>query len=409
MSRLLVSNQDALVADLAQDDSAKFRLVVVAEYYDSGGTRFYLKQLLDFYASRDVWICLVGIHKTPDAEIRELLAKHGFAYVAYSAVMNSTTQSTASSGPPVWWWPLAWRERQAFSRFLRSVQAKAIVVSAGTPGQFLGAACAGEGIYLLHTYPHGRRQQVLGRLVLAPLARRVTTLVAVSQYERRAMEKLWRIRRSERSVAVIPNTVGPCRDDEAAPPEVPPMVLTAAWVEAYKEPLEWIEIAAAVSKRVGRENVQFVWFGEGSMLEACRIAAYRVQQVADVRFVGHSAEIENEYRKATLYLQPSSTENMSLSVIDALRFGLPAIGTRVGGIPEIIDDQVTGVLFPRHDVEAAAEAIVRLLRNSETRIAMSAASRLRYAEHFSESHWHQQLDDVHRATCSSWKSGHDSA
>ena len=402
-----MDDQVLVAADLSRANSAKPRLILVAEYYGSGGTRFYLKQLLEFYASREVWICLVGTHLTPDAEIQELLSKHGFAYVSYSAVMSSTVHSPEPSRPPVWWPPSVRQERRAFTKFLRRIQASAIVVSAGTPGQFLGAAGAGDGIYLLHTYPHGRRQQVLARLVLAPFAQSVKTFVAVSKYEQRAIETLWRVGRADKRIAVVPNTAGPVRGDDAATPEAPPLVITAAWVEAYKEPLEWVEIAEAVSQRMGRQNVQFVWFGEGSMLEACKTAANRIQDVADVRFAGHVAEMEAVYRKATLYLQPSSTENMSLSVIDALRFGLPAIGTQVGGLPEIIEDEVTGVLVPQHDVRAAAAAIVRLLRDTETRLAMSAASRARYAEHFSESHWHRQLDHVHRITFDSWKSIHD--
>ncbi len=404
-----MNDQDAVAADPVGGDCPTFRLVLVAEYYDSGGTRTYLKQLLDFYAMHGVWVCLVGIQANPDAEIQELLAKYRFSYVAYSAILKPTSQPTGSLRPPVWWAPSVWGERKAFAGFLRDIRARAIVVSAGTPGQFLGAAGAAGGIYILHTYPHGRRQQLLARFVLAPFARRVTKFVAVSKYQQRAMRKLWRIRDSERCVAVIRNTTGPSRDEDLELPLSPPRVLTASWVEAYKEPFHWLEIAVAVSQRMGRENVQFVWFGEGSMLEACRMEASRVQDVADVCFAAHAAALAGASRRATLYLQTSSTENMSLSVIDALRFGLPTVGTRVGGLPEIINDQVTGVLVPPRDVNAAVEAIASLLQDSEARSAMGKASRLRYAEHFSESNWHRQLDDVHSGTFSQWSSASENA
>jgi len=277
-----------------------------------------------------------------------------------------------------------------------------MVVSVGTPGQILGAVGAAYGIYILHTYPHGRRQQFLARLVLAPFARRVTKFVAVSKYERLAMGKLWRIRDFEKTIAVIPNTAGPVRDDASPATSTPPRVLTASWVESYKEPLDWIEIAKGVSERLGRESVQFVWFGEGSLLEGCKLATKRVHAAADVRFAGHVAELEREYQKSTLYLQTSSTENMSLSVIDALRFGVPAVATTVGALPEIVDDQVTGVLVPVHDVSATVEAIVQLLQNSEAREAMSKASRRRYADHFSESIWYRRLDEVHGEALGLW-------
>ena len=397
-----MSEKDVIAGDLDGDNCAKLRLVLVAEYYDSGGTRTYLKQLLDFYALHRVWVCLVGLQAKPDIEIQELLSEYGFDYVGYSAITKRRARSTDSSRPPVWWAPSIYRERRAFTRFLRRIRAESIVVSVGTPGQFLGAVGAADGIYILHTYPHGRRQQFLARWLLAPFTRRVTKFVAVSNYERLAMGKLWRIRDFEKTIAVIPNTAGPVRDDASPATSTPPRVLTASWVESYKEPLDWIEIAKGVSERLGRESVQFVWFGEGSLLEGCKLATKRVHAAADVRFAGHVAELEREYQKSTLYLQTSSTENMSLSVIDALRFGVPAVATTVGALPEIVDDQVTGVLVPVHDVSATVEAIVQLLQNSEAREAMSKASRRRYADHFSESIWYRRLDEVHGEALGLW-------
>jgi len=58
-----------------------------------------------------------------------------------------------------------------------------------------------------------------------------------------------------------------------------------------------------------------------------------------------------------MYLQVSSTENMSLSVIDALRHGVPAVVTDVGGLPEIVEHGKSGLVVPSAPSEVIAESV----------------------------------------------------
>lgn len=288
------------------------------------------------------------------------------------------------------------RERAAFRQLLKQIGAHGIVVTAGTPGQFVGAAGASKrGIYILHTYPHGRRQEFLGRWLMHMFFRRVHRLVAVSHFQRRAMARLWRMGSRMNDIVVIPNTAGPIIPALTPAPAQTLEVITASWLEPYKQPLEWLDVATAVAQRLGREHVRFTWLGEGSMLELCRKAAQDRFHEVDANFVGHSDDVESGYRKASLYLQLSSTENMSLSVIDALRFGVPAVATAVGGLPEIVDDGSTGLLVPVHDVDAAATAVSRLLSDTSLRESMVKASRERYSEHFGPEKWYESMTALH--------------
>lgn len=378
--------------------------MLVAEYYDSGGTRTYLRQLLDFYATRGTSVILVGCHAKPDAEVAEWLAERGFSFAAYAQVIGAEPDHPGMAHPRVWSPTYMRRERVAFRRFLNCVSADGIVVTAGTPGQFAGAAGASaRGIYILHTYPHGRRQRALGRCLMHAFFRSVSCLVAVSEFQRQEMTRLWRMDRRSDDIVVIPNTTGPVVAAPDLSMQAPFDVITASWLEPYKEPLEWLDIAAGVSQRVGRDNVRFTWLGEGSMLEACREAADRSDGV-QATFIGHCDDVEPAYQQATVYLQPSSTENMSLSVIDALRFGVPAVVTNIGGLPEIVDDGATGLIVPVHDVDAAAGAIARLLCDPDLRASMATASQARYAAQFAPARWTERMtqlhDDVFGTSCS---------
>ena len=84
---------------------------------------------------------------------------------------------------------------------------------------------------------------------------------------------------------------------------------------------------------------------------------------------------------ADLMLMPSELESFGLAALEAMACKVPAIATRVGGVPELIDDGVTGLLYPVGDVDAMAAGAVSLLKDRDRLEAMrrQGARRLRIA------------------------------
>lgn len=76
------------------------------------------------------------------------------------------------------------------------------------------------------------------------------------------------------------------------------------------------------------------------------------------------------FKRADLFVLPTYAEGMPVAVIEAMAAGLPVIATRVGGIPELIDDGVEGYLVAPGDVEALADRIARLIRDPSERQRM---------------------------------------
>jgi len=374
-------------------------LVVLAEFYDSGGTRTYLKQLLEFYAESGRSVILVGCYSEPDAEIAAVLRAHSFSFVSYFDILNAGSLNHSSARK---WVPKVWspgymkRERVAFRQFLSQSGAQGIVVSAGTPGLFAGAAGATEsGVYILHTYPHGRRQEYLGRFLMKAFFSRVKRFVAVSQFQKDQMTRLWRLSGGDERIEVIRNSTGPVLGARVGVAPTGGVVITASWVEEYKNPEFWIQTALIASKELSKAQIQFTWFGSGSMLEVSRVKATAIAEFAHAEFAGHVPSPEVEYVSAFVYLQPSSVENMSLSVIEALRFGLPAVVTNVGGLPEIVENGITGFVVPSDSPELAAAAIIRLTEDSELWSQMSQASQARYSKYFAPESWGAAMSDLH--------------
>ena len=88
------------------------------------------------------------------------------------------------------------------------------------------------------------------------------------------------------------------------------------------------------------------------------------------------------YQDADIFVMPSFDEAFSLVLLEAMQFGLPVVASNVGGIPDIVADNVTGYLVPRQDACALSEKLVALINNFELRTSMGIAARKRYEENF---------------------------
>lgn len=103
---------------------------------------------------------------------------------------------------------------------------------------------------------------------------------------------------------------------------------------------------------------------------------------------------------ADLTVLPSPAEPFGLVVAEAMATGKPVIGARAGGIPEIIDDGVTGYLVPPRDPAALAEKLVELARSPELRARMGRAGREAACGRFSPAHVATQFEAIYRRVAS---------
>jgi len=101
-----------------------------------------------------------------------------------------------------------------------------------------------------------------------------------------------------------------------------------------------------------------------------------------VRFLGFRRDLPDVIAAADLVVLPSVAEAFGLVVAEALYLGTPVVATNVGGIPEIVEDGVDGVLVPPADSTALVDAIVSLLGDSARRRRFASAGRERVRERF---------------------------
>jgi glycosyltransferase involved in cell wall biosynthesis len=110
-------------------------------------------------------------------------------------------------------------------------------------------------------------------------------------------------------------------------------------------------------------------------------------------------EIEDYLQAADLGLFTSETESFCLSILEAMYFGCPSVARRAGGIPEVVEDNVSGLLLPSDDPDALTRAIESLIQDPKRRMTMGQAAQRRARERFSAEVIVPRYEALYRSVC----------
>jgi N-acetyl-alpha-D-glucosaminyl L-malate synthase BshA len=110
-------------------------------------------------------------------------------------------------------------------------------------------------------------------------------------------------------------------------------------------------------------------------------------------------EIEDYLQAADIGLFASEAESFCLSILEAMCFGCPSVATRVGGVPEVVEDGVSGVLVNCGDVSGMVNAVEELIGNPSRRTAMGKSARIRAEQNFGACAIVPQYEALYRRIC----------
>jgi N-acetyl-alpha-D-glucosaminyl L-malate synthase BshA len=149
-----------------------------------------------------------------------------------------------------------------------------------------------------------------------------------------------------------------------------------------KRILDVVQVFARVTKAL---PARLLMIGDGPDRSAAEHLALTLGVAGRIHFLGKQDNVNELLPMADVMLMPSEMESFGLAALEAMACSVPSIATRVGGVPELIDDGVNGLLFPLGDVEAMAEAAIELLRDGDRLRAMAAAARKNASDRFCSS------------------------
>lgn len=112
------------------------------------------------------------------------------------------------------------------------------------------------------------------------------------------------------------------------------------------------------------------------------------------------SDIEDYLQVADLGLFTSESESFCLGILEAMCFSCPSVATRVGGVPEVIEQDATGLMAPSGDPNALADAVQQLMDDPARRVALGKAARQRALERFSAGVIVPRYEDLYRKVCS---------
>jgi glycosyltransferase involved in cell wall biosynthesis len=154
------------------------------------------------------------------------------------------------------------------------------------------------------------------------------------------------------------------------------------WEKGYRE-----LFAAAATLRESQPNVQLVVIGGNDPEKADALSETDIEAAGRegrVRFLGHRDDVEALYAAFDVYVLASHREGFPRSAMEAAAMGLPVIATDIRGCRQVVDDGRTGLLVPRRDARALADAIGALAADPARRTGMGAAARAKAVRQFDQ-------------------------
>lgn len=142
-------------------------------------------------------------------------------------------------------------------------------------------------------------------------------------------------------------------------------------------------------------NVKFVFVGEGPARKNLEKLTKRLKIENHVVFTGRQEGIPGLLKSSDIFVLPSRREAFGLVNLEAMLSPLPVVATRVGGIPEIVVNEKTGILVDAESAETLAQALIKLIRNPKLREKMAEAGKKRVLSEFDAKKMAEEYEKVY--------------
>jgi len=157
--------------------------------------------------------------------------------------------------------------------------------------------------------------------------------------------------------------------------------------------VDLVRAAAEVSQEF--RDAKFLLIGDGAERSRLEAMTTELGLSKTVLFLGRRNDVPSVLVSCDLFVLPSWAEGLPNSVLEAMAAGLPVVATRVGGIPEVIEDGVSGLLVAPRDSHALAIAILQVLKNERLAKQLGRSAKERVYTQFNFERLLSELDNLY--------------
>lgn len=172
-----------------------------------------------------------------------------------------------------------------------------------------------------------------------------------------------------------------------------PLVGLVGRLSPVKNPRLFLD--AAVALLAVRPDARFLVVGDGEIGPQIRARARRLNLTKQVIFAGWRDDLPRVYADLDVLVSCSTSEGTPLAIIEAMLAACPVVATDVGGVPDLIDDEATGLLVPPRQAAPLAAAILRLLCDRRLAGALAYSAQRRAQVRFSTTRLASEMDALY--------------
>lgn len=244
-----------------------------------------------------------------------------------------------------------------------------------------------HGAYFARSRVERLKAEIFNRLERRFFRRHATAVIAVSHHSA-ALLKAARVPAKKiivlhNAVALSPSEIAPKVHSATQDEQRPVKIITVSRLVPPKGLDILIRAFQGVARAFPKTELEIV--GSGPLEMELKSLVQDLSLCDRVRFLGNRTDIAELLATANVFAMTSRQENHSISILEAMRAGLPLVVTDVGGNSESVRDGCDGFLVPDRDVSAAERAISELVASPEVRARFGRSARARYEAEFESS------------------------
>lgn len=370
----------------------KKRHIVIAKLFDSGGMNTHFSILIHYLNAEKVILILESEQQreflketglTNFRSVHVIPNLHSYAHLEYRPTTNIKEALLIVRSLTLIFW-------------LSMINGLAcITISAAEPEKYLYLFWLPflRVVYILHSEPIQLMSRFT-RFTCNTCLGRKKYVVTVSNSMKRAICAVWHLAQGKnRFVAVVHNCLLKDSGLDTGQKERTQgrlQVTTMGHVDKRKNPATWLEVAKVIIYKY--PGVEFVWLGNGALLEEYRALTAGMNHII---FTGKVKNVQSWLCETAVYYQPSLIEPHGIAVVEAMSAGLPCVVANTGGLPESVEEGVNGYVVEPTDLMAHVSAIESLLENALLRQVYGQNSRKRYKALFTYSRFIEKMDEVY--------------